>query len=520
MRQMRSEQKHIYFTRLARNNDIICLEETYVKDEFLQAVQVVFPQFCLCCTFTLNDVNACGSAVIIHEKPPTRRCGCQSCNHVPRTRSHCEHKIWWGASWWLSTSTSNLTWGIHAKDCASFLCIGLSTLKPLVLLCVTSIFASPRMEYSTSGMRPSQKVIRGKRLFSVLFHRISTKKDSAADGTIRTHYPGLTCVYWSPLWLRRVIFTATLHVSDYLGERSIPSDHVAMRVVSQKPTNRWPIRANSELDVETSRFLYCLKEKGLVKATDDLFAALADFKVILEKVRRTDSSWTLTQHTPGSSGTKFLIASTALRALKNRHLNTLMHCCEACEPVGNLLGPMLLRVHWLSWIEPDYCEPHARKTCWTRSRNTPPLPGRRRKKTTLWRNADSVFVLGVPRNRCSVSTQNTLLRMKASQAWDYAPTGVRFFRRVLRAKGTHHETIVGNVQKAPDDLQCKLTGVSLRRWLPQRNPLQVPMGFRTTSRDKREHWALNAYKHVLEGGATSTHFAASRDRFHSQVVLW
>ena len=28
------------------------------------------------------------------------------------------------------------------------------------------------------------------------------------------------------------------HVTDNLGERSIPSDHVAVRVVAQKPTNR------------------------------------------------------------------------------------------------------------------------------------------------------------------------------------------------------------------------------------------------------------------------------------------
>ena len=62
-----TEQKHIYLTRLARNNDIICLQETHGKDEFLQAVQVLFPQFRLFGTFPLNKVNAGGSAIFIHK---------------------------------------------------------------------------------------------------------------------------------------------------------------------------------------------------------------------------------------------------------------------------------------------------------------------------------------------------------------------------------------------------------------------------------------------------------------------
>ena len=57
--------------------------------------------------------------------------------------------------------------GICAKDFAVFLFIGRVTLKPLVWLLVTSIFASPKRRDSTSGIKPSQKVTRRKRLFSV-----------------------------------------------------------------------------------------------------------------------------------------------------------------------------------------------------------------------------------------------------------------------------------------------------------------------------------------------------------------
>ena len=56
-----------FLARLARNDDIICLQETHGKDEILQAVQVLFHLFQLFGTFTLNNVNAGGSAMLIHK---------------------------------------------------------------------------------------------------------------------------------------------------------------------------------------------------------------------------------------------------------------------------------------------------------------------------------------------------------------------------------------------------------------------------------------------------------------------
>ena len=61
------EQKHNHLTRLARNNDIISLQEAHGKDEFLQAVQILHTQLQLFGTFTLNNVNAGGSAIFIHK---------------------------------------------------------------------------------------------------------------------------------------------------------------------------------------------------------------------------------------------------------------------------------------------------------------------------------------------------------------------------------------------------------------------------------------------------------------------
>ena len=66
---------------------------------------------------------------------------------------------------------------------------------------------------------------------------------------------------------------------------------------------------------------------------DEPFAALADFKGIIEKARK-QAHPELLRNTPGRLGAKLLIDATALRACRNRHLGTLMRCCAAWEHVG------------------------------------------------------------------------------------------------------------------------------------------------------------------------------------------
>ena len=87
------ERKHAYLTRLARNNDVICLQKTHKKDEFLQAVQVLVPQFSLFGTFMPNTVNADGSAILIRKNllPDgaifTHVATCQGRDHMVTIRS-------------------------------------------------------------------------------------------------------------------------------------------------------------------------------------------------------------------------------------------------------------------------------------------------------------------------------------------------------------------------------------------------------------------------------------------------
>ena len=47
-------------------NKIVCHQEVHGKDEFLQAIQVLAPQFRLFGTFLSDNENAGGSAICIH----------------------------------------------------------------------------------------------------------------------------------------------------------------------------------------------------------------------------------------------------------------------------------------------------------------------------------------------------------------------------------------------------------------------------------------------------------------------
>ena len=124
------------------------------------------------------------------------------------------------------------------------------------------------------------------------------------------------------------------HVSDNLGELSIPSDHVAERIVVQKPTNRCDqVKRNPSWMSKHQVFCTFLEQTSDGHHSDEPFATLTDFIVIVEKpMKQTHQE--LLRNTLGSLGAKLSIASTALRAYRNRHLGALMRCCAAWEPVG------------------------------------------------------------------------------------------------------------------------------------------------------------------------------------------
>ena len=78
----------VYLKKLFDRNNIICLQEVHDKDEFLQALQVLAPQFRLFGTFYADNENAGGSAICIHrdllpeEALVTHSSTCHGCDHL------------------------------------------------------------------------------------------------------------------------------------------------------------------------------------------------------------------------------------------------------------------------------------------------------------------------------------------------------------------------------------------------------------------------------------------------------
>ena len=204
------------------------------------------------------------------------------------------------------------------------------------------------------------------------------------------------------------------HVLENFGERSIPSDHAAVRVI-QKPTIREPGQTYSILDVQTPFFCSLWKHISNEHIhSDDPFAALAEFKNLEKARKRTE--------TLGSLGAKLLTASTASRVYSNRLLGTLMLCIEAWEQ----------NIASLAWIAPG-------------------------------QSAYSVFAIGAPRNQCSAFTPLlmktvTLLKTKTNLAGGYVNIGVQSLWRALKAKHHCHETLLRYLQKAPDDILWEIDG--------------------------------------------------------------
>ena len=62
-------------------------------------------------------------------------------------------------------------------------------------------------------------------------------------------------------------------------------------------------------------------------------------KTFLKKAKK-QTVRELSRKKPDSLGAQLSIASTALRAYRNRHLGTLMGCCEAWKPNGNCFEPI------------------------------------------------------------------------------------------------------------------------------------------------------------------------------------
>ena len=156
-----------------------------------------------------------------------------------------------------------------------------------------------------------------------------TRRDATALGVVRTLSSIDRIFYKLPMAEARD-FHCSSHVVENLGKKTIPIDHTAIRLVIQKPTHRG--HQNERIPSWMSKhhmfgsILQQLHDDH--RFSPDPFCALAEFKVLLHKAKKITKR-ELSKQTPDCIGAKLLITSTALRAYRNRHLGTLMQCCEA-----------------------------------------------------------------------------------------------------------------------------------------------------------------------------------------------
>ena len=166
-----------------------------------------------------------------------------------------------------------------------------------------------------------------------------TRRDSTALGIVRT-LSRIDRIFINLPMAEARDFHCYSHVFENLENRTIPSDHAAVRLVIQKPTNRG-IRANAFQAGCPKHPVFCSILKRLHdnhRYSADPFGASAEFKAVLEKAKK-QTIRELSRKTPDSIGAKLLIASTALRACRNRHLG------RSCDVVrhGSLVKRALIR---------------------------------------------------------------------------------------------------------------------------------------------------------------------------------
>ena len=87
------EFKLKYLKKLSDASNILCLQEVHGKDEYLQAIQVLAPQFQFFGTFLPDTEIAGGSAICIHrdllpeEAIVSHVITCQGCDHLVNIQS-------------------------------------------------------------------------------------------------------------------------------------------------------------------------------------------------------------------------------------------------------------------------------------------------------------------------------------------------------------------------------------------------------------------------------------------------
>ena len=176
----------------------------------------------------------------------------------------------------------------------------------------------------------------------------------------------------------------------------------------------------------------------------DPFGALAEFKAILERAKK-QTVRELSRKTPDSTGAKLSIASPALRVYRNRHLVTLMHCCEAWKPIANCFDPISFE-----------CADFQRLSQIIANLTRENLAEREAEKTNLpWTQTEkdnaleAVLCLSAVTDEEGHTSENEVESVR--RLCEYL--GSIFQARIEGPRHHQYEDILRYVQKAPDDIR-------------------------------------------------------------------
>ena len=252
------------------------------------------------------------------------------------------------------------------------------------------------------------------------------------------------------------------------------------------------------------------------RSSTDPFCALAEFKVLLNKAKKMTRR-ELSRQTHDCIGAKLLIASTEFRANRNRHLGTLMRCCEAWKPVEDCFDASsfeCIDFQRLSQIIANL----TRENLEAREAEVTNVPCTQTEKDTAlarcrsgqraWRNKKLVLSLSAVTDEEGHILENE--DESGRRLCDYWET--IFQAREEGPRHHQHEDILRYVQQAPDDISWTIDQAAFDDLLALKKdsapgPDGIPSGAYKCAGGLGSKFLFNAYKAVLEGSAILDCFA-------------
>ena len=238
----------------------------------------------------------------------------------------------------------------------------------------------------------------------------------------------------------------------------------------------------------------------------------------------------LSRQTPDCIGAKLLITSAALRAYRNRHLGTLMRCCEAWQPIQDCIGTLsfeCLDFRRLSHIFASL----TRENLATRETEVSILHctqteqdialARCRNSQRAWRNKKPVLTLSAVIDEEDHTLENQ--DESGTRLCEYWAT--IFQARQEGPRHLHHQEILRFVQQAPDDITWTLDQTEFDDLLASkkdsaRGPDEIHYGIYRCAGGLGSKFPFHAYQVVLEGKNIPTCFAEKSDSLYPSDFLF